>query len=123
MGSLHFGDQGAFTLWLALDISSDEYAGHPLNASAYLENQRIVGTPNERYCVEMTSTQLSCPREDFARARLGGALELVLTRDWNLWFLLEGILNQAPRRVMGNLLGIQAHDTQFYFRVGTTHKF
>ena len=125
MGSLHFGDQGAFTLWLALDISSDEYAGHPLNASAYLVHQRDMtptADPNN-YCVEMTASQLSCPREDFARARLGGSLELVLTRDWNLWFLLEGILNQAPRRIMGNLIGIEANDTQFYFRIGTTHKF
>ncbi|MCC6876314.1 MAG: hypothetical protein IT378_18545, partial [Sandaracinaceae bacterium] len=70
-----------------------------------------------------TPARLSCPREDYARARLGGSLELVLTRNWNLWFLLEGILSSQPRRIMGNLLGIEANDTQFYFRIGTTYKF
>ena len=126
MGSLHFSDQGAFTLWLALDISSDEYAGHPLNSSAYLVHQRsttsLSGSP-EDYCVPNGATALSCSREDFARARLGGSLELVLTRNWNLWFLLEGILSSQPRRIMGNLLTIEANDTQFYFRIGTTYKF
>lgn len=120
MGSLHFSDQGAFTLWVGLDLSSDEYAGHPLNAGTYLD----FAPSGEAYCtVEETTSTLNCPREDFARARLGGSLELVLTRDWNLWFLLEGILSSQPRRIMGNLLGIQANDTQFYFRIGTTHKF
>jgi hypothetical protein len=121
LGSLHFSDQGAFTLWLGLDMSSDEYAGHPLNASAYLDN----GPNGATYCtvVPMPNRRLQCPREDFARARLGGSLELVLTRNWNIWFLLEGILSSQPRRIMGNLLGIETNDTQFYFRLGTTHKF
>jgi hypothetical protein len=121
LGSLHFSDQGAFTLWMALDISSDEYAGHPLNRSAYLES----APSGDPYCVVETSPRqrLRCPREDFARARLGGALELVLTRNWNVWFLLEGILSSQPRRMLGNLIGIETNDTQFYFRLGTTHKF
>lgn len=118
MGSLHFSDTGAFTLWVGLDLSSDEYAGHPYNSGVFLDFDRE-GTP---YCTVMGS-DLNCPREDWARVRLGGTLELVLTRNWNLWFLLEGILNQAPRRIMGNLLGIEANDTQFYFRIGTTYKF
>ncbi len=121
LGSLHFSDQGAFTLWLAVDMSSDEYAGHPLNSSAYLD----FGPSGDAYCTIETTPRrrLQCPREDFARARLGGSLELVLTRNWNIWFLLEGILSSQPRRVMGNLLGIETNDTQFYFRFGTTHKF
>ncbi len=129
-GSLYFGDQGAFTLWVGLDISSDEYPGHGLNHSVYVSytddpNFAIPagGPPAENYCTTNGTSILSCPREDWARARLGGSLELVLTRNWNLWFLLEGILNQAPRRIMGNLLGIEANDTQFYFRIGTTYKF
>src|SRR5690606_2272091 len=82
LGSLHFSDQGAFTLWLAVDMSSDEYAGHPLNSSAYLD----FGPDGEPYCVVQTDTRtrLNCPREDYARARLGGSLELVLTQHWNI---------------------------------------
>ena len=125
LGSLHFSEQGAFTLWVAMDVSSDEYAGHPLNSSAFLDYGPGATEASDRYCTEQTTprTQLSCPREDYARARLGGSLELVLTRNWNIWFLLEGILSSQPRRIMGNLLGIEANDTQFYFRLGTTYKF
>lgn len=122
MGSLHFSDQGAFTLWLAVDFSSDEYAGHGTNSGAYLDYGPGAMDASETYCAEVMGT-LHCPREDFARARLGGALELVLARNWNLWFLLEGILSSQPRRVLGNLIGIEANDTQFYFRIGTTYKF
>ncbi len=124
LGSLHFADAGAFTLWLALDLSSDEYAGHPLNSSAFLDYGPNAMGPTDTYCADrMGTTTLACPREDWARARLGGALELVLARNWNIWFQLEGILNGAPRRIMGNLIGIEAPDTQFYFRLGTTFKF
>lgn len=124
LGSLHFSDQGAFTLWLAMDVSSDEYAGHPLNASAYLD----FGPNGQEYCTLPTTTggtrtPFHCPREEFARARLGGSLELVLTRNWNIWFLLEGILSSQPRRILGNIIGIETNDTQFYFRLGTTYKF
>lgn len=126
-GSLYFGDQGAFTLWVGLDLSSDEYPGHGVRQDVYVgyqDNTDPVTSPStpETYCVA-SGTTLDCPREDWARARLGGSLELVLTRNWNLWFMLEGILNQAPRRIHGNILWIPAHDTQFYFRIGTTHKF
>jgi len=128
LGSLHFGNEGAFTLWLALDVTSDEYAGHPLNSSVYVAHQNTestLRTDPEDYCVSSGPgpNDLNCQREDWGRARFGGSLELRLHRNWNLWFLLEGILNQAPRRVMGNLLGIEANDTQFYFRIGTTYKF
>ncbi len=125
LGSLHFSEQGAFTLWLALDMSSDEYAGHPLNSGVFLDYGPSATMATQTYCTVQTMprTQLRCPREDYARARLGGSLELVLTRNWNLWFLLEGILSSQPRRIMGNLLGIEANDTQFYFRLGTTYKF
>lgn len=122
LGSLHFSEQGSFTLWLAMDVSTDEYAGHPLNSSAFLD----FGPDGERYCEVQTTmmrTRLHCPREDYARARLGGALELVVADNWNVWFLLEGILSAQPRRIMGNLIGIETNDTQFYFRLGTTYKF
>lgn len=130
IGSLHFGDEGAFSLWLGLDVTSDEYAGHGLNSSVFVDYandpNHPVPTGGRNYCTldtAMPSTVIHCPREDWARARLGGSLELRLDRNWNLWFLLEGILNSAPRRIMGNLLGIEANDTQFYFRIGTTYKF
>jgi hypothetical protein len=121
LGSLHFSEQGAFTLWDAMDISSDEYAGHPLNSSAFLD----FGPNGDAYCMATTTggSMLHCPREEFARARLGGSLELVLTRNWNIFFLLEGILSSQPRRILGNIIGIQTNDTQFYFRIGTTYKF
>lgn len=122
MGSLHFSDQGAFTLWVALDFSSDEYAGHGANSGAYLDYGPDAVDMADRYC-DPTSGTLECPREDYARVRLGGSLDLVLSRNWNLWFLLEGILSSQPRRVLGNIIGIEANDTQFYFRIGTTYKF
>ncbi len=118
LGSLLFSEQAAFTLWVAMDITSDEYAGHPLNSSAYLDT----GPNGMAYCTA-SGTTLHCPREDYARARLGGSLELVLTRHWNIFFQLEGILSSQPRRILGNLIGIQTNDTQFYFRIGTTYKF
>lgn len=118
MGSLHFSEQGAFTLWVGLDITSDEYAGHPLNSGFFTD----VGPDGNEYCT-IEGSDLRCPREDYARARLGGSLELVLARSWNIWFLLEGILSSQPRRIMGNLIGIETNDTQFYFRLGTTYKF
>ena len=123
MGSLHFSDAGAFTLWIAVDFSSDEYAGHGSNSGAYLDYAPDAADMSDRYCSVDASGNLGCRREDYARARLGGSLELVLARNWNLWFLLEGILSSQPRRVLGNLLGIEANDTQFYFRIGTTYKF
>ncbi|MCA9608384.1 MAG: PEGA domain-containing protein [Myxococcales bacterium] len=129
IASLHFGDEGAFALWLGLDVTSDEYAGHPLNSSVYLSHRNdetVLDSDPENYCVPdatMRTSVIHCGREDWARARLGGSLELRLDRNWNLWFMLEGILNSAPRRIMGNLLGIEANDTQFYFRIGTTYKF
>lgn len=117
--SLHFSEQGAFTLWVALDVSSDEYAGHPLNAGVFNAND----SEGAQYCSVSASNDLECPREDYARARLGGSLELVVHRNWNVWFLLEGILSSQPRRILGNLIGIATNDTQFYFRLGTTYKF
>lgn len=119
LGSLHFSEQGAFTLWVGVDFSTDEYAGHGLNSGARMDVTR----EGDLYCRVEGTSNLSCPREDYARARLGGSLELVLTRDWNIWFLLEGILSSQPRRIYGNLLGIETNDTQFYFRLGGTHKF
>jgi hypothetical protein len=122
MGSLHFSEQAAFTLWFGMDFSSDEYGGHGLNAGAYSDT---FANGMDDCTVEGTGANavLSCPREDLFRARLGGSLELVLTRNWNVWALIEGVLNAAPRRIYGNLIGITTNDTQFYFRLGTTYKF
>ncbi|MBX3274322.1 MAG: PEGA domain-containing protein [Sandaracinaceae bacterium] len=126
--SLLFGNEAAVSLWLGLDVTSDEYAGHSLNSSVYVRHSNsasVTRSDPPDYCVANATmpSQVSCPRDDWARARLGGSLELRLHRNWNLWFLLEGILNNSPRRVLGNLLGIEAADTQFYFRLGTTYKF
>ncbi|MGF1468104.1 MAG: PEGA domain-containing protein [Sandaracinaceae bacterium] len=122
LGSLHFSSQGAFTLFFGVDLSTDEYAGHPLNSGVFLDYQAN-GNPTCSLVAEDPALGNCGRRQTYARARLGGVLELVLTRSWNLWFLLEGIVSAQPRNFYGNLLGIQTNDTQFYFRLGTTYKF
>ena len=136
-------DVGAFTLWLGGDVYSDEY---PFTAAVCTdvnaEPMGARGCQPSRHRVEaapMPPTRrggsFSYGRQDQARLRLGGALELSLDRNWNFWGLLEGILaepsedsNADParwttRRSFANVLGIPTTDTEFYFRLGTTYKF
>jgi hypothetical protein len=136
MGTLHFSDQGGFTLWFAGDFITDSYHYLGSNDDCLLYSQ--FGSE----FVEMTSSQaMACMveagdlradfdpmnlpggRQDIARFRFGGALDLVLDRNWNLWALLEGIIAGEKRRILGDLFGFGNEDTQLYFRLGFTYKF
>ena len=102
--SLYFGGHGAVTLWLALDLHTDQYAYAETDSSVMLAN---------------------AGRQDMARFRLGGSLEWAIDRNWALFGNLEGILASSGggRRVYGDILDIGNSDTQFYFRLGGTYKF
>ncbi|MEZ4338639.1 MAG: PEGA domain-containing protein [Sandaracinaceae bacterium] len=129
IASLHFGDEGAFALWLGLDVTSDEYAGPPSSSSAFVDYQNdpntgLVGgaARTARWTRRCRLPSSTVPGTTGLEARLGSSLELRLDRNWNLWFMLEGssILRRAGSWVTCSASGA---DTQFYFRIGTTYKF
>lgn len=101
--SLNFSDRGAFTLWLGVDAFTDRWDFHASNSDDFVTTDR----------------------QNQTRLRLGGSLELVLSRHWNAWALLEGILvgPDNPRRIFGDIYGFGNEDTELYFRLGLTHKF
>lgn len=112
----------AVTLWLGLDLHSDEYAAHARHAGAYADfGPSGVMDP---ICTSTTAGTLSCRRQDMARLRLGGSVEFVLTQNWNLWFIFEGILAQPSdhRRLFGGFIS-DAADIRIYPRLGFTYKF
>ncbi|GAB4217024.1 MAG: hypothetical protein OHK0013_44170 [Sandaracinaceae bacterium] len=111
------------TLWLGLDMHTDQYAGHARDSSVYAD----YGPSGDRICREPTgggSLGLSCSRQDMARLRLGGAVEFNIDRNWGFWLIFEGILAQSPdhRRLYSDIIG-QATDIRIYPRLGLTYKF
>lgn len=120
------------TLWLGMDVTSDEYPGHPRNEHVYLEYEPG-GTSGSAVCTDLTpgpagmaNSGLSCEqqRQTMVRARFGGALEFNIDQNWGVWMIFEGILGQtAPtRRVFGGFIA-DAQDIQIYPRLGFTYKF
>jgi len=57
------------------------------------------------------------------RARLGGSLEIVVTRKWNVWIEVEGIVAGDRRRVLGDIFGGGHDDSLVYGQFGATFKF
>lgn len=123
----------AVTLWLALDVTSDEYAGHPRSEHVYLE-YGTGGPVADAVCTDVAGTGvggdpgggLICQqqRQTMARARFGGALEFNIDQNWGVWALFEGILGQTgpTRRVLGGFIS-DLQDIQIYPRLGFTFKF
>lgn len=122
------------TLWLGLDVTSDEYPGHPRSEHVYLEYEPG-GTAGSAVCTDLpmgggaqgvTGTGLVCEqqRQTMARARFGGAVEFNVDQNWGIWAIFEGILGQtgASRRVLGGFIA-DAQDIQIYPRLGFTYKF
>jgi hypothetical protein len=120
------------TLWLGMDVTSDEYAGHPRSEHVYLENGPG-GVINDAVCTDAGGAGPGDPggglvcqqqRQTMVRARFGGALEFNVDQNWGVWAVFEGILGQtAPsRRVLGGFIA-DAQDIQIYPRLGFTFKF
>jgi hypothetical protein len=114
----------AVTLWLGLDMHTDQYAGHARDSSSYAD----FGPSGDRICRDSTTggpaIGLVCGRQDMARLRLGGAVEFNIDRNWGFWLIFEGILAQSAdhRRLYSDIIG-QATDIRIYPRLGFTYKF
>ncbi len=131
MSTLHFADQGAFTLWLGADFYSDQYDWWGENSDCLVRSD-VLGT--DMLPLPVTDEPDACDpagrsedavrdgRQNHARLRLGGALELVIDRHWNVWGLLEGIIAGPSRDLYGDIFGA-GEDTELYLRLGFTHKF
>ncbi|MCA9600472.1 MAG: PEGA domain-containing protein [Polyangiales bacterium] len=105
LGTLHFSDHGALTLVAALDMHSDRY-DFTGGDSSKLSQRGLLGD-----------------RQDVTRFRIGGILELVVDRDWNLFAELDGVLIGQSRDILGDVLGLGGTDANLYFRLGATYKF
>ena len=99
--SLHFPPRGAFSIWMAFDFNSDRWDFQGGNSSV----------------VETTS------RQNLVRGRLGGSIEIVVTRKWNVWLEIEGIVAGKRRRVLGDIFGGGNPDSKVYGQLGATFKF
>jgi hypothetical protein len=99
--SLHFPPRGAFSVWIAGDFNSDRWDFDGRNSG-----------------IAVTTS-----RQNVVRARLGGSLEIVVTRKWNVWIEVEGIVAGDRRRVLGDIFGGGRHDSKVYGQFGATFKF
>ncbi|MBX7193162.1 MAG: PEGA domain-containing protein [Sandaracinaceae bacterium] len=113
------------TLWLGMDLSTDQYAGHARDSSAFAD----FGPSADRICHTAGMTGgpmigINCGRQDMARLRLGGSIEFNIDRNWGVWGIFEGVLAQSAdhRRVYSDIIG-QATDIRIYPRLGLTYKF
>ncbi len=99
--SLHFPPRGAFSIWMAMDFNSDrwDFAGRDSDVVVASSRQNVV------------------------RGRLGGSLEIVVTRKWNIWLEVEGIVAGDQRRVLGDVFGGGRPDSKIYAQLGATFKF
>ncbi len=99
--SLHFPPRGAFSLWIAGDFNSDRWDFAGSNSRDYVTSSR----------------------QNVGRARLGGSVEIVVTRKWNVWIEVEGIVAGDRRRVLGDIFGGGHQDSKVYGQFGATFKF
>jgi hypothetical protein len=99
--SLHFPPRGAFSIWIAGDFNSDRWDFNGRNSTM----------------------AVTTSRQNVGRARLGGSLEIVVTRKWNVWIEVEGIVAGDRRRVLGDIFGGGHLDSKVYGQFGATFKF
>lgn len=111
LGTLHFNRAGNFTLWTAIDFSSDRWD--------WLGSDR--GCRDVAGC-DMPSGELIEGRQRALRARLGGSFEFIVTRHWNVWFSMEGVIGPG-RRIYGDIFRAGRSDIEIYPRAGLTYKF
>ncbi|HJL05165.1 MAG TPA: PEGA domain-containing protein [Polyangiaceae bacterium LLY-WYZ-15_(1-7)] len=117
--SLHFLNAGNFTMWAALDYHSDSWPWNEFDGDCRFAGGCVDGmdSPSE------PGEQRIDSRQSLARFRLGGSLEFIVTRRWNLWFAFEGIVAGDTRRIFGDMWGFGHDDIQLYSRMGITYKF
>lgn len=99
--SLHFPPRGALSIWMAMDFNSDRWDFDDRNSSVVVADSR----------------------QNIVRGRLGGSLEIVVTRKWNVWIEVEGIVAGDQRRVLGDVFGGGRPDSKIYAQAGATFKF
>jgi hypothetical protein len=99
--SLHFPPRGAFSVWIAGDFNSDRWDFNGRDSDDVVASSR----------------------QNVGRARLGGSLEIVVTKKWNVWLEVEGIVAGNRRRVLGDIFGGGRHDSLVYGQFGATFKF
>lgn len=99
--SVHFPPRGALSLWIAGDFNSDRWDFSGNNSNLAVANSR----------------------QNIGRARLGGALEIVVNQKWNVWLEVEGIVAGQRRRVLGDVFGGGRDDSLVYGQFGATFKF
>lgn len=141
LGSLHFAEAGAFTLWLGVDAYTDQYdwwgedsdclvrsaefddlTGDEVRTRLPIGAEADSCQPLEMMPGNRADSSVRTGRQNGARVRLGGSLELVLSPSANIWAILEGVLAGESRDLYGDILGLGG-DTELYFRLGYTHKF
>ncbi len=99
--SVHFPPRGAFSIWMAMDFNSDRWDFAGSNSDEFVTSSR----------------------QNLVRGRLGGSLEFVVTRKWNVWLEVEGIVAGNRRRVLGDVFGGGRDDSLVYGQLGATFKF
>ncbi|MEM9069636.1 MAG: PEGA domain-containing protein [Myxococcota bacterium] len=119
--SLHFLNAGNFTLWSALDIHSDRWDWAADDNNCRYANCCVPGSYGLPTAAGVVGDFID-GRQTIARFRIGGSLEFILTRTWNLWGSFEGVFGD-PRRVLGDVFGGGNEDLQLYARLGITFKF
>ncbi len=117
--SLHFLRAGNFTLWAGFDFHSDRWDWNVSDSDCRSRNGCIGGL-SVRGDDGTLGTIVG--RQNLARFRLGGSLELIVSRRWNVWGSFEGAFGN-PRRVLGDVFGAGNEDLQLYTRLGMTYKF
>lgn len=119
LGTLHFNNAGNFTLWTALDFHSDRWDWQGRNNDCRYSSGCIGDDGN------MPSDPMAeriDGRQNIARFRIGGSLEFIVARNWNVWGAFEGVFG-VDRRVLGDVFGGDHPDLEIYPRIGLTYKF
>lgn len=92
-------DDLALSLWIGLDLTTDDYPFEERSAGAAIDGAR---------------------RQNLARARLGGAVAYRFFEGWSMHARFEGILasSRDRRRILGDVLGLGNRDTEAYGELG-----
>lgn len=122
----------AVTLWAGVDITSDEYAGHPRREGVYLDyapgpspGVMICDAPTTPTTMDGWALNCGQQRQTMGRFRIGGAVEIAIDRYWGIWGVFEGVVAEPSdsRRLLGAVLGTNEQDIRIYPRLGVTFKF